>query len=311
MKKYSKVWFAYEIPSKARNIMKKLLISVAIAWVSLGTAYAQNVLEAITLDSGGRVSASLLVLETRQSLWILPDAAAPMQGVYHLPITMAALAAVDQNKFKLDQKIHVTKDDLVASELNSAIRDQHPDGNFKISLKELMHAALIDSDSTASDVLLRLVGGPTGVMQYLEQLGIRDIKIMDSENDMAKSWKLQYRNTATPKAMISLLQTIQQGKGLSSKSHALLMKWMMEADTSTNRIKALLPAGTPLAHKSGSSVNRAGVAAATNDVGIVTLPNGHHMATAIFLTDSTAPSASRELTIAKVAKVGWDAWAGK
>ncbi|MFZ6871312.1 class A beta-lactamase [Undibacterium sp. Di27W] len=297
--------------------MKKLLLSVLLTFALLENARSQNVLEAIAIDSGGRLSASLLVLETGQSLWILPDAPAPMQGVSKLPIVMAALAAVDQNKLKLDHKIVVSKEDLLNEEQHSLLRDEHPDGNFKITLKELMHHAIADSDGTASDVLLRLLGGPNAVMQYLARLGIQEIKIIDTDKEMAKSWNMQYRNVATPKAMIKLLQAFQQGKALSPKSHDLLMQWMTDIDTKTDtkpspgRIKGLLPAGTPVVHISGNSPPRGSLTPAHNDVGIVTLPDGHHMVVAVFITDSTAPHVSRDLTIAKITRVGWDAWTKK
>lgn len=299
--------------------MRKLFLFLALSLASLSTAYSQNVLESIAIDSGGRLSASLLVLETGQSLWILPDAPCPMRGVYRLPIVMAALAKVDQNKLKLEQKIVINKDDLIGEMQSSLLRDEHPDGNFKISVKELLHHAIANDDGTASDVLLRLLGGPTVVMQYLAQLGIQDIKVLDTEKEMGKSRNAQYRNTATPKAMIKLLQTLQEARALSPKSRDLLLKWMSDAETTPNsasspnpaRIKALLPASTPVAHKTGSSTSRNSMTAAHNDVGIIILPNGHHMAVAVFLTDSKAPHTSRDLTIAKITKVGWDAWAKK
>ncbi|MFZ6732322.1 class A beta-lactamase [Undibacterium sp. Ji42W] len=303
--------------------MKKLLLSLLFSMATVNAAFAQNVIESIAMDSGGRLGASLLVLETGQSLWILPDTAAPMQGVSKLPVVMAALAAVDKNKLKLDQKVTISKEDLLPTDLPSSLRDEHPDGNFKITVKELMHHAIADNDGTASDALMRLLGGPPAVMQYLAQLDIQDIKILDTEKDMAKSWNMQYRNTATPKAMIKLLQALQQDKTLSPKSHDLLVKWMTGAETgpissadstpnpNAARIKALLPAGAPVIHKAGNSPTHGSLTAAHNDVGIVTLPNGHHMAVAVFLTDSKAPHASRDLTIAKITRVGWDAWSKK
>lgn len=303
--------------------MKKLFLSLLFSIAGMNAAFAQNVIESIAMDSGGRLGASLLVLETGQSLWILPDTSAPMQGVSKLPIVMAALAAVDKNKLQLDQKITISKEDLMAAEQASPLRDEHPDGNFKITVKALMHHAIADSDGTATDVLLRLLGGPTAVMQYLAQLDIKDIKVLDTEKEMGKSWNMQYRNTATPKAMIKLLQALQQGKALSPKSHDLLVNWMTDTETSPSsnsntapnlnaaRIKALLPAGTPVIHKAGSSPTHGRLTTAHNDVGIVTLPNGHHMAVAVFLTDSKAPQASRDLTIAKITRVGWDAWSKK
>ncbi|WP_222619114.1 class A beta-lactamase [Undibacterium hunanense] len=294
-----------------KKILASLMISVNLLLTCPGMATAQNVLEAIAVDSGGKLCASLLVLETGQSLWLFPDAPAPMQSVYKFPIVMATLAAVDQHKLKLDQKVTITPEDLVGERQHSPIRDEHPQGNIDMHLRKLLRHAIVDSDGTASDVLLRVLGGPAIVMQYLEQLGIQDIKVVDTEKEMGKNWTMQYRNSATPKAMIKLLQVFQQGKGLSPKSRDLLMKWMQETDNGPARIKGLLPAETIVAHKTGTSGTRNGFTAAHNDVGIVTLPNGNHMAVAVFLTDSTAPHTSRDLTIAKITRVGWDAWSGK
>lgn len=63
-----------------------------------------------------------------------------------------------------------------------------------------------------------------------------------------------------------------------------------------------------VAHKTGTSRTVDGVTAATNDVGLVTLPNGHHMAIAVFVSDSTANDATREDVIARIAKLLWDEW---
>jgi beta-lactamase class A len=50
------------------------------------------------------------------------------------------------------------------------------------------------------------------------------------------------------------------------------------------------------------------VTVATNDVGLVTLPNGRHLAISVFVSDSGANNAVREKVIAKVAKAAWDEW---
>ena len=70
----------------------------------------------------------------------------------------------------------------------------------------------------------------------------------------------------------------------------------------------MLPDGTVVAHKTGTSQTVNGVTAATNDVGLVTLPNGQHLAIAVFVSDSTANDTIREEVIAKVARAAWDEW---
>ena len=83
---------------------------------------------------------------------------------------------------------------------------------------------------------------------------------------------------------------------------------MIESPTGPKRLKGLLPAGTIVAHKTGTSGTFKGITAATNDIGIITLPNGRHLAIAVFVSDSPANEATREETIAKIAKAVWDKW---
>jgi beta-lactamase class A len=83
---------------------------------------------------------------------------------------------------------------------------------------------------------------------------------------------------------------------------------MQESQTGRNRIRNLLPEGTTVADKTGTSWTRNGRTAATNDIGLITLPDGRHLALAIFVADSTAPDAIREKVIARIARAAWDQW---
>ena len=81
---------------------------------------------------------------------------------------------------------------------------------------------------------------------------------------------------------------------------------MRTTKTFPTRLKGRLPAGTEVAHKTGSSGSRDGVSAATNDIGIITLPDGRHLAVAVFLRDSKASAEARDAVIARVARGAWD-----
>jgi beta-lactamase class A len=85
---------------------------------------------------------------------------------------------------------------------------------------------------------------------------------------------------------------------------------MTETTTFPGRIKGLLPAGTIVAHKTGSSRTVNGLARTTNDVGLITLPDGRHLAIAVFVADSTADMEAREAVIAKITRAAWDFWVG-
>ena len=230
-----------------------------------------------------------------------------MQSVYKFPIGMAVLAQVDQGQLKLEQKVRVEKSDFALQRQHSPIRDANPQG-VELSLAELLKYMVSESDNTACDVLLRLIGGPKVVTEYLRELGVNGIVVANTEKEMGQDQSVQYRNWATPEAAVVLLRALHEGRGLSESSQALLLQLMTQTPTGLKRIKGLLPAGTVVAHKTGSSGTVNGVTAATNDVGLITLPNGKHLAVAVFVSDSTANDAAREEVIARVARATWDEW---
>ena len=247
-----------------------------------------------------------MVLETGETVATLNSQDHfPMQSVYKLPISMAVMKQVDERKIKLEQKVKVAKEDYVGSAAHSPIRDKYRDG-VELTANELLRFALSESDGTASDVLMKLAGGPGAIQAYLTELGINDMIVLDTEQSFIQDHSLQYRNFATPGAAVALLRALYEHRGLSESSQALVLKFMTESTTGPKRLKGLLPAGTNVAHKTGTSGTENGITAATNDIGIITLPGGKHAAIAVFVSDSPADEATREGTIAKIAKAVWD-----
>ncbi|WP_310417206.1 class A beta-lactamase [Chamaesiphon sp. OTE_8_metabat_110] len=261
-------------------------------------------IEQISKTAQGRMGVTATVLETGESVSLNGNQRFPMQSVYKFPIAMAVLDRVDRGKLKLDQKIRIEASDVVRG---SQILDQKAIG-VELTLTELLKYMVSSSDNTACDVLLRLVGEPKIVTQYLRGLGVKDIVVANTEQELRKNPAVQYRNDATPDAAVGLLRTFHEGKGLSTSSQALLRRLMTETTTGKQRIRGLLPKGTVVAHKTGTSATVKGVTAATNDVGIVTLPNGQNLAIAVFVSDSPADAAIRERSIAQVTRTVWDEW---
>ena len=282
----------------------------ALKEVTASTANNENELrdriEQISQAAQGRVGVTATVLETGELVTLNGDQRFPMQSVYKFPIAKAVLAQVDQGNLKLDQKVRIEASDIVQ---DSRILDENSQG-MEYSLAELLQYMVSESDSTACDALLRLIGGPQRVTEYLRDLGVNDIVVANTENEIqfGQDLELQYRNYATPDAAVNLLRAFHEGQGLSESSQAVLRQWMKETSTGQNRIKGLLPEGTVVAHKTGTSATVDGVTAATNDVGLVSLPNGQHLAIAVFVSDSTASDTIREEVIAKVARAAWDEW---
>ena len=229
----------------------------------------------------------------------------PMQSVYKLPIGMAVLHAVDLGTLRLDQLIRITPRDFAAPSRHSPLRDQNPHGATR-TVGELLRAMMTESDGTASDVLLKRVGGPAAVTKYLRGLGIQKMVVATSESAMAASEQVQYQNWATPEAMASLLCAVQLGRGLSPGCRHRLLRLMTATPSGPHQIKGLLPAGTIVAHRTGGSGTVNGLTRATNDAGLVTLPDGRHLAVVVFVSDTRADAATRDAVIAQIARAAWD-----
>jgi beta-lactamase class A len=263
-------------------------------------------IEQIAAVAKGRVGVVAEVLGTAESVSLNPQEHFPMQSVYKLPIAMAVLDQVDKGKLLLEQRVRVEKSDYVRIGQHSPIRDRNPNG-VELSLRELLRFAVSESDGTASDVLLKLIGTEV-VSKYLNELGINQLVVANSEKEIGQDWETQYRNWSSPEGSVQLLRKLHERRGISEQSQQLLFKFMTETPTGPKRLKGLLPKTAVVAHKTGTSGTAGGVAAATNDIGLVTLPNGRHVAIAVFVSDSPADLATREMVIAQIAKAIWDKW---
>ena len=248
-----------------------------------------------------------MLLESGESTEFRGNERFPMHSVYKLPIAMALLRRVDRRELKLDQTVKVAKSDFVREGMYSPLRDKYPEG-MQLTVAELLRYTVSESDGTASDVLLNLVGGPKAVMAFLNEINVSGINVVNSEKEIGRDWQTQYENWATPKSAVELLAALQARRGLSAESQALLLKLMIESAPGSKRLKGQLPAGTVVAHKTGSGGVRGGITSATNDIGIITLPDGRHLAIVVFISDSAAEDATREAVIARIAKAAWD-WA--
>ena len=191
-----------------------MLHSLLIASVLLLQSVLSPLFGELAKSSGGRVGVFATVINAAG-----PDDHAelnaserfPMQSVYKVPIVMAVLDQVDRKALTLNQKISLTEKDMVPAAAHSPMRDRYPRGGIDVSIRDLIRAAIADSDGTASDVLLRVAGGGPRVTAYLRGLGIRDMAVATSEADMTRDDMVQYKNYSTPQAAVELLKALSYG----------------------------------------------------------------------------------------------------
>jgi len=103
--------------------------------------------------------------------------------------------------------------------------------------------------------------------------------------------------------MASLLYALADGKLLSPTSTTYLLEIMSKTVTFPDRLKAGVSKGWKLGHKTGTSGTWKGVTAATNDVGLLTAPDGRKISIVVFVGDSREAPSKRAAMIASVARL--------
>jgi len=274
-------------------------------------AFRDKIMKAIsTLD--GKVGIAVIGLDFKAEFSIKSTEHFPMQSVYKFPLALAVLDKIEKGAGpSYAMNIHIPRQNLDANTWSPMLKD-YPEGDINMTLGTLLMYAISKSDNNACDVLFALFGGTAYTDKYIHGLGVKNIAIKATEAEMKKSWEVQYTNSSTPADMAQLLKLYYDNKVLTGAGKDSLMKWMEKSENSPKRIKGLLPGDAIVAHKTGTSnTNDHGVTAATNDIGIITLPNGRHLALVVFVSDYKGGVAKGESVIAEISKLIWDHYSAR
>jgi len=270
---------------------------------------AQNALErriaSIAAEAQGRVSVACSLAGTGFRCDLNPHAHPPMQSVFKLPLAIAALDLIRHGKLSLDQPVRFRASDRILPETNSPLQDRFSAAEVDVPLRELLRLAVSLSDNVAADMVLRAIGGPAAVDAFFAAGG--GFHLEDNEAALHRDPAAQYRNWWEPAAAAALLGRFDERSPLTPEHTRLLLGWMRDSPTGARRIKGELPPGAVVWHKTGTSSTADGLTPATNDVGLIGLPDGRRLAIAIFVTDSKADQATRERAIACIARAAYDA----
>ncbi len=296
----------WSIHRRLRQIWLLVLITAPVWSQALGQASLQREIQNISASAQGRVEVACELPGTALRCDVHAHARPPMQSVFKLPLAMAVLHLAETKGWTLDRPVRFEAGDLLPKGSYSPLQDKYPHAGVDVPLQELLRLAVSLSDNAAADVLLRVLGGPGALTTYVASLPVSGFQQKDTEGAMHRNEQLQYRNWFEPAGAVQLLKLLRDRPPLSAEHTRLLQGWMTATPRGTQRITAMLPLGTIVMHKTGSSDTVAGVTAATNDTGLIALPDGRQLALAVFVTDARADDEMRDAVIARIAKAVYD-----
>ena len=229
-----------------------------------------------------------------------------MQSVFKFPLALTVLHLVERGEISLDESIRFRAADRMAGSW-SPLQDEYPNAEVDVPLRRLLSLSVSESDNIATDLVLRRIGGPAVAEAYIHSLGISGFRLVDNEAALHHDFAAQYRNWMEPAAAVELLRRVNDHPPITTEHAGLLLDLMRNSKPGSGRIRGQLPTGTVVMHKPGTSGTVKGLTAATNDIGLVVLPDGRSLAIAVFVTDSTADDATRDAVIARISKSVFDA----
>ena len=246
----------------------------ASAASSPGLTSLEQQISGMLANKSADVGIYALDLTNGESISYKGEVAFPMASTVKVAVAALYLAQVDHGRRSLDDTIN------------------------GVSARRLIDRMMINSDNRATDILMADLGGPKVLDAWLRERGVTGLRVDRNIAQLlaAKRDLWDHRDSSTPKAMVDLLHRIYKSELIKPESRNYLLDVMARCRTGKNRMRALLPFGTPVEHKTGT------LNGYTSDVGFISLPDGRRIAVAMFARGG----GDRPRTIAEAARVIYD-----
>jgi beta-lactamase class A len=266
-------------------------------------------------------------LGTRQLWTFNGDLPFPLGGAARIPILAAVMAETAAGRLPPTEIISVRDVDL--SPPPSTVADAWP-GRQTWSVAELQTLAR-NGDATALDLLTKRVGGPGGVNGWLDVQRLVNVSVDRYRRQLATdgrglpsfraAWKGEAawrqavnsvppadraraaqerrtdpRDTATPVGMSRLLEAFINRELMPRPDPSQLL------GRDPGYLTGALPKGAQLIQSAGAAPPDLGVSPTSHAVAVVELQDGRKIAFVVFLTASSADTATREAIIADVGR---------
>jgi len=174
---------------------RELLSAVtALAWAADARAsqHAESALKDIQKRIGGRLGVHVLDSQSGRRFGLDENSHYAMASTFKVALAAALLWQVDRKAFTLDNRIHIDKSQLL---LNSpAVEVKLMTSADAMTVRELLAAAVTQSDNAATNILLRSMGGPSAVTEFFRTLG-DNVSRLDREKSVPSpaarfDWKM-------------------------------------------------------------------------------------------------------------------------
>lgn len=282
-----------------KNIFLIIVIALSIAFVLIQNSLTYKINQLIrNKDCIAGVS-----VISGNKIWSIGKEKQPLLSVFKIFI---ALNVLNNEKINLDTKLKIDKSKITLN-THSPMLKKYTMYPFEISIKELLEFMVSQSDNNACDILLDYIGGAQSLEKYVHNLGFNDVEISVNEKEMGININNQYLNKAFNQDVVKIIKLAHEGKILSKEKTQIFNEIMLKTTTGENKLKAGLPQGVVIGHKTGSSSRKKnGEKIADNDAGFIILQNKKTYYICVMLTNSTMSDEANSKLISQISKTVYD-----
>lgn len=249
-------------------------------------------MQALEARHGGRLGLALSTGGRRFAY--RPDERFVYCSTFKMYLAAATLLRVQAGEERLDRAIPVTQADMV----NHAPVTEPAIGGT-LTIEQLMKGTVEVSDNPAANILIRELGGLDALRAFYRGIGDTDTRVDRLEPEMNRLDG--DKDTITPVQSVANIHRllVSSDTPLSAGSKSLLMRWLVDTPTGMGRIKAGVPTGWTVAHKTGT-----GGYGPVNDIGVLYPPTGDPIVmAAYFHATRESTDAQREAVIADATRI--------
>lgn len=251
-------------------------------------------LSALEARHGGRIGFAARDLATGRELRWRGEERFVYCSTFKMFLAAATMLRIQAGEERADRAIPITRADMIS---HAPVTE--PAIGRALTIEALMKGTVEVSDNPAANILIRELGGLEVLREFYRGIGDRTTTVDRLEPEMNRLDG--DKDTIQPIQSVANLHRllISDQTPLSAGNKALLLRWMTDTPTGQGRIKAGMPAGWTVAHKTGT-----GGYGPTNDIGILYPPAGEPVVMAVY-NHATRGSdeAQREATIAEAARL--------
>lgn len=269
------------------------LASPKLAWGQAEATAFETAVRALESRAGGRLGVHIIHSADGREWGYRSDERFLMLSTFKTLAAALVLRRADEGRLALERRVRVRQRDLVQW---SPVTEKHVGGQG-LSLAQLCEATVTTSDNTAANLILRKLGGPAALTDFLRSIGDGVTRLDRLEPELNEPAPGEDLDSTTPRAMARTLRTLLLGEALSPASRAQLGAWLKANTTGARRLRAGVPADWTVGEKTGT----AGLGA--NDAGIAWPPGRAPLLVSAYLADSAGPAARREEALAGVGRL--------